>query len=46
LPKVEPFQNNYLNTLGREAVMQMQSRHAWYYMQFGFRLARVQPPRV
>jgi len=40
-PNVEPFQNDYLNALGREAVMQVQSQHAWYFMQFGYRLAPV-----
>jgi hypothetical protein len=36
----EPFQNDYLAMLGREAVMQVQSLHA-YFMQFGYRLAPV-----
>ena len=40
-PKVEAFRNDCLNTLGREAVMQVQSQHAWYFMQFGYRLAPV-----
>ena len=40
-PKVEPFQNDYLNVLGREAVMQVRNQQAWYFMQFGYRLAPV-----
>ena len=40
-PKVEPSQNDYLITLGREAVMHVQSQHAWYFNTFGYRLAPV-----
>ncbi len=40
-PKVEPYRNDYLGVLGREAVMTVQSQHAWYFAQFGYRLAPV-----
>jgi sulfotransferase len=40
-PKVEPFRNDYLTILGREAVMAAQSQHGWYFNQFGYRLAPV-----
>jgi sulfotransferase len=37
-PKVEPFRNDYLTTLGREAVMAVQNQHSWYFNQFGYRI--------
>ncbi len=40
-PKVEPFRNDYLATLGRDAVMQIQSQHGWYFTQFGYRVVPV-----
>jgi hypothetical protein len=36
--KVEPFQNDYLMVLGKEAVMQVQNQHAWLFHQFGYRI--------
>jgi sulfotransferase len=38
-PKVEPFQNDYLQILGKDAVIQVQNQHSWYFNQFGYRLA-------
>jgi sulfotransferase len=40
-PKVEPYRNDYLTVLGRETVMQVQAQYAWYFNQFGYRLAPV-----
>jgi len=40
-PKVEPFRNDYLTTLGGDAVMQMQGQHGWYFTQFGYRIVPV-----
>jgi sulfotransferase len=39
--KVEPSQNDYMQVLGREAVMQVQNQHAWYFARFDYRLAPV-----
>jgi len=37
-PKVEAFQNDYLTVLGKEAVIQVQNQHAWFFNQFGYRV--------
>jgi sulfotransferase len=37
-PRVEAYQNDYLNVLGKEVVMQVQHQHAWYLNQFGYRI--------
>jgi len=39
--KVEPYRNDYLTILGRETVMHVQAQHAWYFAEFGYRLAPV-----
>ena len=36
--KVEAFQNDYLTVLGKEAVIQVQNQHAWFFNQFGYRV--------
>jgi len=32
---------DYLGTLGRDAVMHVQSQYSWYFTLFGYRLAPV-----
>jgi hypothetical protein len=36
-----PFRNDYIGTLGRDVVMQVQSQHGWYFNLFGYRVAPV-----
>jgi sulfotransferase len=40
-PKVEPYYNDYMTVLGREAVMAVQNQHSWYFNQFGYRIVAI-----
>jgi len=40
-PRVELLQNDYLKILGRDAVMQAQSQHGWFFHLFGYRIVPV-----
>ena len=40
-PRVEPPRNDYLSTLGRDAVMYIQSQHTWFFNLFGYRIFTV-----
>jgi sulfotransferase len=35
-PKVEPMQSDYLNVLGRDAVLHLQAHYGWYFTLFGY----------
>ena len=37
-PKVEPYRNDYLNILGKDAVMQVQNQYGWFFNLFGYRI--------
>jgi sulfotransferase len=40
-PKVEPLRNDYIGTLGRDAVMAVQSQHTWFFNLFSYRIGPV-----
>ncbi|HUB68718.1 MAG TPA: sulfotransferase [Candidatus Methylacidiphilales bacterium] len=41
-PKVEPLQNDYLETLGPDVIRYVQNQYAWYFQLFGYHALSMQ----